>query len=103
MIENRLYQKALKIVLAYHEQTKQEAIEIAELKGFKVVRKYRSLEEVQPEDTIVCNNVHSASRKHLTKNKEYKVTRVKWGRFEIEVDSGIKKWYVDNNNHFDLI
>jgi len=103
MIETRLYLKALKIVNAYHEQIRKEALEVGHIQQIKIGKAYQNLENVQPYDSVECTTVHSSSRKHLTKGKEYEVTRVEYSRFEIVTDSGKKKWYNNTNQHFKLL
>jgi len=101
MIETRLYLKALEIVNCYHEQVRKEALEVKVTQGFKVVRDYRDLRLVEPDDTVICVFKHLSSKFTIT--REYKVLRTDDYRFIIENDNGVKKWMHKTNGHFKLL
>lgn len=103
MITNEVYQKALAIVTAYHDQIRLEAIEIKEIFESRSKKEFRNLEEVTSGDSVKCLFVHSSSTKHLTIEKEYEVLNTDGYRFQIKVDSEVKKWYYKTNTHFKLI
>lgn len=103
MITKEQYEEAERIVLAYHRQI---LTVIGSVKHEH--SKTKTLEDVKEGDYVKCVFVHSASTKHLTKDKDYKVLRVEafynsGGRFEIETDSGKKKWYYNTNQHFKVV
>jgi len=102
MITNEVYQVALGIVNAYHEQVRLEALEIKEIIENKAIQKFRNLKEVEPGDKVKCTYVHAASIKNLTFEKEYEVLNTDSYRFLIKGDSGTKKWYHKDNGHFKL-
>lgn len=100
MITREEYDEAERIVLAYQRQilTVIGSVQNEHSKPSK------SLEDVKEGDYVKCVFVHSASTKHLTKNKEYEVILVQEGyRFMIKTDSGKKKSYYLTNQHFKVV
>lgn len=68
--------------------------------------------KVKQGDTVKVETVHSHSVNTLTKNKEYKVFRVKLffegtsqekQKFLIKTDTGLKKWYQMDNSMFEKV
>lgn len=96
-ISTKKYNKALAIVLLYHKQILKDS-DLVRAKEIK--QAYKSLDEVEAGDTVICNHVHLASKKHLTKGNKYEVLNTDNYRFLIQCDSGVKKWYHLDNGHF---
>lgn len=103
MITREEYDEAERIVLAYQKQilTVIGSVQYEH-------KKSKRQDDVKEGDLVECVFVHSASTKHLTKGKNYPVLRTEQfysdgGRFEIETDSGKKKWYYTTNKHFKVI
>lgn len=100
MITKDEYEEAERIVLAYQRQM---------LTVISSVREYhkngsKSLEDVQEGDSVQCVFVHSSSKKHLTKDKEYEVIFVQADyRFMIKTDSGKIKAYYLTSKHFKVV
>lgn len=98
MITREVYERALDIVEAYHEQVRLESLKVKEM--IEPKQKFKSLEDVEIGDFVKCVFIHSASINHLTKEKDYEVLNTDNYRFMIESDSGKKKWYHKDNSHF---
>lgn len=101
MIDYRLYQKALKIVLAYHQQIAQEA------ESIKPISKqlYKDKELLQVGDFVQCVEVHGNSKNNLTKGNKYEVIRTNPQNrgglyFSIRNDHGKLCHFNSNNNQF---
>lgn len=100
MITKDQYEEAERIVLAYHRQI----LTVIGSVRFEHSKPVKSLEKVEVGDYVECFFVHSASTKHLTKDKKYLVIRVEEDyRFTIVVDSGKKKSYYLTNQHFKVV
>ena len=105
MITNEVYQKALAIVNAYHEQVRLEALEIKEILE-KPIQKHKNMWSIEVGDFVECVEVHKNSVNNLTEGEKYEVKRTKLSYNErdkyiyIRVNSGKLKEYNVKNTQF---
>lgn len=102
-ISFKKYQKAVKIVMAFHQQSEQRIAEF-EKKFENSKSPYKNKKDLKVGDFVECIEVHGNSVGNLTKGKKYEVLRTSDERrenyFTIQTDKGQKRDYSCKNTQF---
>lgn len=102
-VSEKKYQKALKVVRAYHQQIENEISEFG--KKFENSKNvYKDNGMIKPEDFVECVEVHGNSKEGLTIGKKYQVKRIKITNsgivFYIVNDKDQLRHYKEDNTQF---